>query len=51
MRRTAASRLQAEYNRVHGITPETVHKAVRDVIEATHAVDRPEKERSMPLTV
>jgi len=32
-------RLQIEYNRRHGITPETVKKAVRAVIEATHAAE------------
>ncbi|MDI6908045.1 MAG: excinuclease ABC subunit UvrB [Thermoanaerobacterales bacterium] len=32
-------RLQMEYNRRHGITPETVKKAVRAVIEATHAAE------------
>ncbi|NYE57337.1 excinuclease ABC subunit UvrB [Carboxydothermus ferrireducens] len=31
-------KLQMEYNRKHGITPQTVQKAVRDVIEATRAV-------------
>ncbi len=35
-------RLQQEFNRRHGITPETVRKAVREVIEATRAVRRPE---------
>lgn len=31
--------LQMEYNQKHGITPETVRKAVRDVIEATIAAE------------
>jgi excinuclease ABC subunit B len=31
-------KLQMEYNQKHGITPQTVQKAVRDVIEATRAV-------------
>ncbi|MCL6595276.1 MAG: excinuclease ABC subunit UvrB [Firmicutes bacterium] len=30
-------RIQAEFNRLHNIQPRTVVKAVRDVIEATHA--------------
>ncbi|MFO7275303.1 MAG: helicase-related protein, partial [Bacillota bacterium] len=34
-------KIQEEYNRKHGITPQTVRKAVRDVIEATHAAERP----------
>ncbi|MDF9408173.1 excinuclease ABC subunit UvrB [Pelotomaculum isophthalicicum JI] len=32
-------KIQIEYNKKHGITPETVHKAVRDVIEATRAAE------------
>ncbi|MEW6522441.1 MAG: excinuclease ABC subunit UvrB [Bacillota bacterium] len=32
---------QAEYNRLHNITPETVKKAVRSVIEATRVVQQP----------
>lgn len=31
--------IQMEYNRVHNITPQTVKKAVRDIIEATHAAE------------
>ncbi len=31
--------IQAEHNRVHNITPQTVQKAVRDVIEATRAAE------------
>ncbi|GAB6159297.1 excinuclease ABC subunit UvrB [Desulfotomaculum varum] len=32
-------RIQTEYNERHGITPQTVRKAVRDVIEATRAAE------------
>ncbi|GAV21530.1 excinuclease ABC subunit UvrB [Carboxydothermus pertinax] len=40
-------KLQMEYNQKHGITPQTVQKAVRDVIEATKAVveEMPEVKR------
>ena len=31
--------IQREYNRVHNITPQTIKKAVRDVIEATKAAE------------
>ncbi|MDN5347529.1 MAG: excinuclease subunit [Clostridia bacterium] len=31
--------IQMEYNRKHGITPQTVQKAVRDIIEATRAAE------------
>ncbi len=33
-------KIQEEYNRQHGITPKTVVKAVRDVIEATRAAEK-----------
>lgn len=33
-------RLQVEYNRIHGITPRTVSKPVRDVIEATRVAEQ-----------
>ena len=32
-------RIQSAFNQVHGITPQTVQKAVRDVIEATRAAE------------
>ncbi len=34
-------RIQEEFNRRHGITPRTVQKPVRDVIEATKVAERP----------
>ncbi len=36
-------RRQAEHNRVHGITPETVRKSVRDVLEATRVSRQPDE--------
>lgn len=36
-------RRQIEYNRKHGITPQTIRKAVRSVIEATRAAEEPER--------
>jgi excinuclease ABC subunit B len=38
-------RIQAEYNARHGITPRSVQKPVRDVLEATHPV---EERRGLP---
>lgn len=35
--------IQSEYNKKHGITPKTVYKAVRDVIEATKTGEEIEK--------
>ncbi|HHX77956.1 MAG TPA: hypothetical protein GX697_06390, partial [Firmicutes bacterium] len=35
-------RIQMQYNKDHGITPVTIQKAVRDVIEATRAADEKE---------
>ncbi|HHW15335.1 MAG TPA: excinuclease ABC subunit B, partial [Firmicutes bacterium] len=40
-------RIQTEYNRRHGITPETVHKAVRDIVQATRAAEAEEKYRAV----
>ena len=31
--------IQEEYNEKHGITPQTIQKAIRDVIEATKAAE------------
>lgn len=36
-------KLQVEYNKKHNITPQTVRKAVREVIEATKAAETPAK--------
>lgn len=33
-------KIQMEYNRLHHITPETIKKAVHQVIEATHAAEK-----------
>lgn len=35
--------IQAQYNQDHGITPQTVQKAVRDVIEATKVAEKVEE--------
>jgi excinuclease ABC subunit B len=35
--------IQAQYNQDHGITPQTVQKAVRDVIEATKVAETVEE--------
>jgi excinuclease ABC subunit B len=35
--------IQIEYNKKHGITPQTISKAVRDVIEATRAAEEEKK--------
>jgi len=35
--------IQSEYNKKHGITPKTIYKAVRDVIEATKTGEEIEK--------
>ncbi|MBE3593068.1 MAG: excinuclease ABC subunit UvrB [Thermoanaerobacter sp.] len=36
-------KVQMEYNKKHGITPKTVIKGVRDVIEATHVAEKEQK--------
>lgn len=35
--------IQEEYNQKHGITPQTIQKAIRDVIRATHAAEEQEE--------
>ncbi|MGG3467948.1 excinuclease ABC subunit UvrB [Neobacillus pocheonensis] len=35
--------IQEEYNLKHGITPQTIQKAIRDVIRATHAAEEQEE--------
>ncbi|MBS4174058.1 excinuclease ABC subunit UvrB [Bacillus sp. FJAT-49736] len=46
--------IQEEYNKKHGITPQTIQKDIRDVIRATHAAEEQEeyvsKEKSRKLT-
>lgn len=34
--------IQEEYNEIHGITPMTIQKEIRDVIRATHAAEKQE---------
>lgn len=43
-------KVQMAYNQEHGITPETVRKAVRDVIEATHAAEPKALYEAVPRT-
>ncbi|MFA4884366.1 MAG: excinuclease ABC subunit UvrB [Desulfotomaculaceae bacterium] len=43
-------KVQIEYNQKHGITPETVRKAVRDVIEATRAAEPKALYEAVPHT-
>ncbi|PTX59667.1 excinuclease ABC subunit B [Melghirimyces profundicolus] len=40
--------IQMAYNKKHGITPQTVRKAVRDVIEATKAAEEGETYQAVP---
>ena len=43
-------RIQDEYNKANGITPKTIEKSVRDVIEATRAAeDEFDNEERSPL--
>ncbi|MBD8071472.1 excinuclease ABC subunit UvrB [Bacillus sp. PS06] len=39
---------QEEYNRVHGITPQTIQKGIRDIIRATHAAEDVEDYEAAP---
>ena len=39
MKRSAGGSIQIAYNEKHGITPQTVRKKVRDVIEATKVAE------------
>lgn len=43
--------IQAEYNRAHGITPKTIQKEVRDVIEATVKIQEPNSSDKKGLSV
>ncbi len=40
--------IQEEYNRIHGITPQTIQKDIREAIRATHAAE--EQEEYKPST-
>ncbi len=42
-------RIQEEYNQAHGIVPTTVRKGIRDVIEATKAVEEASADGRSPL--
>jgi excinuclease ABC subunit B len=42
-------RIQMEYNRRHGITPETIRKEVRDIVQATRAAEEREKYRAVQV--
>jgi excinuclease ABC subunit B len=41
--------LQMEYNEAHGITPKTIEKSVRDIIEATKPIEDELPEGRSPL--
>ncbi|WP_416198454.1 MAG: excinuclease ABC subunit UvrB [Sporanaerobacter sp.] len=43
-------KIQDEYNKEHGITPKTIVKAVRDVIEATKVVEENEKYENVKMS-
>lgn len=43
-------KIQDEYNKEHGITPKTIVKAVRDVIEATKVVEEDEKYENVKMS-
>lgn len=40
--------IQEEFNRVHGITPQTIKKKIRDVIRATYAAEETESYETTP---
>ncbi len=41
--------IQAEYNRANGITPQTIQKQVRDVIEATTKIEEPTQSKGISI--
>ncbi|MBE7042620.1 MAG: excinuclease ABC subunit UvrB [Ruminococcaceae bacterium] len=41
--------IQSEYNRIHGITPKTIQKEVRDVIEATTKIEEPKTKKGISV--
>ena len=43
--------IQSEYNRIHGITPKTIQKEVRDVIEATVKIEEPKSSKKKGISI
>jgi excinuclease ABC subunit B len=41
-------KIQEEYNKKHGIVPQTIRKEIRDVIRATYAAEEPQKYETVP---
>jgi excinuclease ABC subunit B len=41
-------KIQEEYNKKHGIVPQTIRKEIRDVIRATYAAEEPKKYETAP---
>ncbi len=41
--------IQSDYNRVNGITPQTIQKQVRDVIEATTKIEEPKAKKVVSI--
>ena len=43
--------IKSEYNRIHGITPKTIQKEVRDVIEATVKIEEPKSSKKKGISI